>query len=195
MARRPWLALALVPLVSGCGPSAEEVVAAIEIAGPAILVVTSLILVGLAALHRGHARVQVSWRPTLAVLAFAVVLCVVGAVGQGGGPDRLANALFAFLLVGNMYLAATLLVWRVWAVFRPDGAFTWVQLPLAAILLAPAVVLPAEVAYVGYASVALVGVYAWPVTLVLFLGLLIEQIVRRVRARRRHRWSASRPQP
>jgi hypothetical protein len=184
-ARRLTLPLALVPLVSGCGPSPEEVVAAMEIAGPAILVVTALILAGLAALHRGHAPVRMSWRPTLAVLAVAAVLCVVGAVGEGGGSDRSANALFAFLLVGNMYLAATLLVWRVWAAIRRDAAFTWVQVPLAVILLAPAVVLPVDLAYVGYGYVALVGIYGWPVTLAILLGLLIEQVVHRVRARRR----------
>jgi hypothetical protein len=185
MARRLALTLAFVLFLTGCGPSAEEVSAAILIAGPAIVTITSLILAALAALGKPLVRVRINWRPTLVLLAATVILCVVGAISPKGGRDRLEYAFLALLLVGNMYLAATLVVWRVWAAFQPGAAFTWAQVPLAVILLVPAAVFPVETAEVGYAAIAIAGLYGWPATIVILVGLLLEQIVRGARARRR----------
>jgi hypothetical protein len=184
MNRRAGCGLAVVATLAGCGPSPEEVGAAMLLAAPFIVAATTLVLAGLARLERA----RVVWRPTLYVLGGAAALAVGGAVSPEGGPDRYSNALFGFALIGVMYLGLTLIVWRVWRALRPATAYGFVQVPLALLVLGPAPFLAvggpsAEPAFALYLYLAIGGLYGWPVVLVLTIGLAIETALRR-RARR-----------
>lgn len=189
----PAALLALIVFLAGCGPTETEVGSAILIAAPGILLITTGILEGFTRLWPNKLvaiNIETTPRPDLGVWSPVVVGAVLFALAFAA-PQTLDQGQFelgfvAFLMVGSVYLTLAMILWRVGISFLSPEAAWQTQLLLAIAFFAPA----APLAFLGksvewlmsaYLVVAIGGIYASPLTGLLFTGFLIEAIYRRKR--------------
>jgi hypothetical protein len=182
---RGLLGFLALPLVSACGPTPEQSGAAVLLVAPVAIGVTALIVRLFVWLWRPVERLPISSRPALfaaaggAVIGVPLALCVDG-VGE--------LLLIALALFGTSYLAIALVFWRIWLALDRASASTWSFVPVASLLVAPALPLALGLVGADFADfVSIVWVfpgYLGIVPLVLIAALTVEVLVRRGRARR-----------
>jgi len=177
-----------------CGPTPRDVGVHVLLAGPVMVLVVSLFLWLLARLWRRAAvpALSVDWRPTFAVGGAVALLALVAlAVGGLAKDVQLGLSLWwvVLVLVGAAYASLVCAAWRLWAHWRPAAAFTWAQVPAAALFLMPAVVLLFDLGpdvgralYDVYDGLAQAVTNVWPGIIVLVLAALLEAALKARRA-------------
>ncbi len=188
--------LGLLPLLAGCGPSPQDLAQSVLVCLPVSVLAGLLLLTPLWGLwRRQRTGLRFSLRPALGFLAVLVLLALASSVGMRS--EAWGYLWLVFYLSGCGYLALVLVTWRVWLGFDPERAFGWASLPAILLLLLPTLPLAlfdvqdsvanplVQAAYFVWA-----GLGGWGITPgVLFLGLLVEVLIRG----RRPRVEAPRP--
>lgn len=187
------LATMLVETQQQCGPTPRDVGVHVLLAGPVMVLVVSLFLWLLARLWRRAApTLSVDFRPTFAVGGAVTLLALVAlAVGGVAKDVQLGLSLWwvVLVLVGAAYASLVCAAWRLWARWRPAAAFSWAQVPAAALVLGPAVILLFDLSpeagralYDVYDGLALAVTNVWPGIIALVLAALLEAVLKARRA-------------
>jgi hypothetical protein len=185
----PFLALFLCAHgPSSCGPTDEEASRAVMFAGPIVFLAGMGLLRFLLWLWRKRKPVAVRWKPALVVLGVLVLGQVVSFIGLSDNAYVSEWYFAALVLMGTSFLTLLLVIWRIWAFFSPDMAFTWSYLPAAVLIFwpCPFMLFSAET----YWDFPVVVFWIFPgymgiVTGILLAILIIEIVVRIRLARRR----------
>ena len=185
----PFLALFLCAHGPGsCGPTDEEAARAVMFAGPIVFLAGMGLLRLLLWLWRKRKPVAVRWKPALVVLGVLVLGQVISFAGLSENAYVSEWYWAALVLMGTSFLTVLLVIWRIWAFFSPDTAFTWAYLPTAVLMFwpCPFMLFSTEVQW----DFAVVIFWIFPgymglVTGIILAGLIIEIVVRIRLARKR----------
>ena len=178
-ARCPFI-LSFLFLAAGCGPTPEQAGGVVLLVAPVAMVVAALLVRFLVWLWRPAERLPLSSRPAL----IAALACLALGAGAAFRIDGLGEYfLIALALFGTSYLAIALVAWRIWMAFDRASASTWSFVPVASLLIAPALPLALGLAGEDFVDVvAIAWVYPGYFGLVPFcvlVALAAEAVARR----------------
>lgn len=184
----PFLALFLCAHgPSSCGPTDEEAARAVMFAAPIVFLVGMGFLRLLLWLWRKRQPVTVRWKPALVILAVLMLGQVISFLGLSD--TALVSEWYwaALVLMGTSFLTVLLVIWRIWAFFSPDMAFTWSYLPAVVLMLWPCPFMLFSTATEWDFAVVIFWIFPGYMGIVpgILLAILIIEIVVRIRLARK----------
>lgn len=186
----PFLALFLCAHgQASCGPTDEEAARAVMFAAPIVFLAgMGLLRLMLWLWRKLKPGLTVRWKPALVILGVLVLGQVISFLGLSEDAYVSEWYFAALILMGTSFLTVLLVIWRIWAFFSPDRAFTWAYLPATVLMFWPCPFMLFSTAVDWDFAVVIFWIfpgYMGMVTGVLLAGLIIEIAVRIHRARKR----------